>query len=180
MDSIEKQVSELVEKAESASTSEEARVMYRKAIALIDSASEDQQASLAYARGYAWYNLPEEAPERAANVEKFLRQAVALTPGNCYANLYLGHYYFDIKDYQLALKELSNIPNRYFSDRSQAWRDLKRIELILCCFLYLNKPADAFRMLEDLIAEAANVPERDRPVMSELKCALSVILTKSR
>jgi len=121
-----------------------------------------------YLIGYAWYFLREDTPERIEKVKVNLKSSIELNNNYVWSKLYLGHLYFDITNYQGALKEFKNID---FYALKQNWRILKVKELILCCEIYLNDKLLG-RLNDDLIELIKlykNIDEIDRPVPLELK-----------
>lgn len=177
MSAISHQIETELEKAECASTAEEARDHFRKVIEILEAKGLDRLDSrMAYAFGYAWYNLPDETPNRVALAEKCFRDSIAKSADNFYAALYLGHLFFDLGRHEEALREFIKIPENFFTKHNQAWRDLKLIELIFCCYLYIRRSKEAVQTLSRLINESSKIDDIDRPKMTELGKALGNIL----
>lgn len=91
---------------------------------------------------------------RDDGVTRHLRNALQLDPDHKFARLYLGHHYFDRRQFAEALEILSTFHAREFSSFDQSWRDAKVSELILCCTLRLgdrqNVPQAVYRFCEAL------------------------------
>lgn len=138
-------------------------------------------SEIAYMLGYCWYNYPSDSIERSKETQKWLNQALKLDNNNHlhhYARLYLGHFYFDTKSYAEALKEFSQIPPGKFESYNQKWRELKLLELILCCEIYLAKDVtDKIVLFKKSYLQAE---EAEKAIPSELiNCVVACITTYS-
>jgi tetratricopeptide (TPR) repeat protein len=91
-----------------------------------------------YAFGFAWYLHPEDLETRNDKVARHLQNALEIDPDHKFALLYLGHHYYDRRQFADALDVLSSFQDREFSALGQGWRDSKVSELILCCMLQLG------------------------------------------
>jgi hypothetical protein len=113
-------------------------------------ASYPDNANLHHMMGLCWYWDNQDSKEGKPFAEQSFKSALELEPANQYANLYLGHVYFDTARYAEALRLFSKLDAGYFEEVSQRWRNLKNAELILCCRMYLNledvKPSEVEEM----------------------------------
>ncbi len=122
----------------------------------------------AYILGYAWYCTPEATNERYVNVKKYLELAIQQDPSDWYAFLYLGHLYYDYKEYRAALEQFLRIPNLAFEANDQRWRNLKIKELCVCCYFKLRQPTNVVVAFEDFILLATSCDETDVHTVHEL------------
>jgi tetratricopeptide (TPR) repeat protein len=114
-----------------------------------------------YQLGLAWYHLPDSA-DRTVTCEQLFRLAVSRNPTDCYAILYLGHLLFDLGRYREALEQLVLISESAFATFDQRWRDLKRLELVVCSYLRLGLSEQAASAFERWAACFAEADETDR------------------
>ena len=86
-----------------------------------------------YLTGYAWYCMPIDSVERYNKVAYNLKEALKLEINHTFSNIYLGHLYYDNKEYDKAKVHFEKIDQDYLYNLDQRWRVLKIQELILCC-----------------------------------------------
>lgn len=91
-----------------------------------------------YLLGLIWYNFSFGSEERNLNCEKALKNAINIKPDDNWANMYLGHLYFDQRKFDIALTQFEKLNSKYFDELDLHWRVLKYEELILCCRFFLN------------------------------------------
>lgn len=92
-----------------------------------------------YLLGSIWYWYPVNYHERHEKCENALKGAIKLNPKYNWANMYLGHLYFDQRKFDLALERFEAVEPDYFDFlEGQHWRILKLEELKLCCRFYLD------------------------------------------
>src|SRR4051795_7845229 len=75
------------------------------ALSHLEAISDPEDADVPYSIGYAWYVHPDHDLIRRRRVERALHDALALNPDHALARAYLGHFYFDEREYQRALDE---------------------------------------------------------------------------
>jgi hypothetical protein len=97
-----------------------------------------EHANLHHMIGLLWYHDPANSEERNQSIEQCFKSAINIESEHQYANLYLGHFYFDTARYAEALSLFTKVDADYFVELDQSWRNLKNAELILCCRMYLN------------------------------------------
>ena len=124
-------------------------------------------ARIFYALGCCWYDMPYESPERILNVKMWLTRALEMNPSHHFARLYLGHYFFDNREYGIAHELFCKIPYGYFKNYHQEWRDIKRQELVLCCEFYTNTKKITIENMASLQEVYVTTTEEERPVPIE-------------
>src|SRR5262249_17355553 len=93
-------------------------------------------------RGYILYHFGEVIGE-GHSCESDLLWVVATDPDNDTAWAYLGHFYFDNREWVRAGECLSKVSFDRYRVAGQHWRVLKFRELIVCCELMLGKFSEA-------------------------------------
>jgi tetratricopeptide (TPR) repeat protein len=169
----------LIELAESTADPAARQTALAAAIHQLREAGETS-AEAAYALGYAWYLMLDETEARRVEVLKHLGEALRLQPTHLYARLYLAHTHFDAARFDLALPILLGFDACDFSNRGQAWRDVKVAELALCCLLELHDDARLASAVQELLTRASRVDEGDLPVSRELTKTLQAFLRRAR
>lgn len=110
-----------------------------------------------FAVGLVMYKSHTENESYGKLAVKYLEKAVELKPNHELSKLYLGHYFYDVKDYEKALFYFENVDKDYFTRINQHWRKLNLNELILCCKIFLgdsNINLKDFYELEDEYLQA--------------------------
>jgi hypothetical protein len=131
--------------------------------------------NLQHALGICWYHETEWSDEMRITIERCFRTALQLEPGHQFATLYLGHFYFDERRYEEALRFFTAIDESYFESIGQNWRVLKNRELVLSSRLYLKLPVQ-LSDIEDLclafetreIVECLSTLVRDSKTLTEM------------
>jgi tetratricopeptide (TPR) repeat protein len=103
-------------------------------------------AEINFASGLVMYNSHIESDTYGKYAVKYLKKAIEINPKHEFSKLYLGHYFYDIKDYKKSIFYFENVDEDYFTGINQHWRNLKLNELILCCKIFLS---DATTNLQD-------------------------------
>jgi len=174
MEKMNQKAIELLEKSQIEENDFSANELIREAIDLLSNKnkSSDKDAFDYYVLGYAWYLLRIESDERCYNVENNFKLSIEKNTENNWPKLYLGHYYFDIGEYENALAFFSSVKGDEFLEFDQVWRLLKLKELIICCKLYLNN-------MDFCIDEYVSLYEKEdavnRPEIHELKSCFMVV-----
>ncbi|MDQ1922735.1 hypothetical protein [Massilia pseudoviolaceinigra] len=127
-----------IEDAACAADSQVRVSLLEQAIEFLSTQGDAGSAEVQHAIGYAWYQHPADTELRNENVVHHLRNALRINPDHKYALLYLGHHYYDRRQFVQALDILLTFRDREFSAFDQAWRDAKVAELILCCRLQIG------------------------------------------
>lgn len=130
-----------------------------------------ENADLHHLMGLCWYQDDQDTKNGMPLAEQSFKAALEIEPEHQYANLYLGHVYFDTRRYEQALNLFAKADANYFNERMQLWRNLKNAELILCCRMYLNQDEVTFSDFEVLCAlyECTNqIDSTDVPVPQEI------------
>ena len=166
---------DLIETAELAVDPVAKRKALKTAIAQM-MAMDVSSADVAYALGYAWYLMPDDAQERLMQAEQHLRVALRTMPKHLYARLYLAHCYFDSAVYADALSLLSNFECDAFEKKGQAWRDVKVAELALACALELRRATLIPKAIEELLNRVNRVDADSVPVPEELTRTLQRLI----
>lgn len=157
----------LIETAESATDVEDRRHALERAIEAFEALGEDS-AKVSFARGYAWYLMPEDSQLRHEQVLRNLGEAIRQQPQHPFARLYLAHHYFDLGQYVLALPILREFTPEFFSGYGQAWRDVKVAEMVLCCVIEVRDENTVGPAMKDLLQRANRVGPEDLPELREL------------
>jgi hypothetical protein len=157
----------LIEEAEAATDVEVRRRILGRAIEAFEVVDE-VSAKVSFARGYAWYLMPEDSQQRHEQVLRHLGDAIRQQPEHPYARLYLAHHYFDLGQHALALPILREFAPSYFAGFGQAWRDVKIAELIVCCVIEVRDDTRVGAAMKDLLQRANRVGEVDLPEPREL------------
>ena len=119
----------------------------------------EQIAHLYYLKGYIYYLHPNRSIDELIShkVEKFLDTAIKLDSNHSMAKLYLGHNYYDNKDYFLAKKIFNSISrnsiDQYFY--------IKVLEMSLCCSIKTQSQIVWLEDLESFIQEIEQCPIED-------------------
>ena len=131
-----------------------------------------QSADGAYLAGYAYYQLGAVSADYLERSAKLLRCALLTDPFNIYARLYLGHLAYDKGNFSEALGHFDELAPDAFAQRAQAWRDLKRQELRICCLLQLGQVATLVHEFEQLLQLASGMDDTDTLAVQELPTLL--------
>ena len=131
-----------------------------------------------YALGYAWYNYPGDKKERDDKLIEYFERVLSINPSHDFANLYLGHYFFDKARYREAQSCFKKV-NAERSFPKQIWRKLKLDELLLCCHIRVDVESLTSDMCDEFISEYTKYDEDDRPVILELRAAIEYLKERS-
>lgn len=135
-------------------------------------------AEASFALGLCWYNYPATSQERTENIEKWLRKAIEIEPNHQFANLYLGHFFFDEGRYDEALIRFEQVNPIHFKEIDQTWRAIKLRELVICCQLYLEWQQVSSSAFQKLLGEYLSLSIEEAPHPVELvSCLVSLSRT---
>ena len=157
----------LIEEAEAATDVEARRLALERAIQAFETIAE-VSAKVSFARGYAWYLMPEDSQQRHEQVLRHLGEAIRQQPQHPFARLYLAHHYFDLAQYALALPILREFSPTFFAGHGQPWRDVKIAEMIVCCVIEVRDESTIGAAMKDLLQRANSVEAADLPEPREL------------
>ncbi|MDR2880422.1 MAG: hypothetical protein LBV29_00775 [Azoarcus sp.] len=147
--------------------------LLKSAIDYMVSHCDSQSADMEYAKGYAWYLYPFECIARDEQTELHLKNALKINPLHKFAKLYLAYYYYDHKNFSIALDLLTDFSPTEFGDTNgQYWRDAKNAELILCCKLYLDDIQGIKNAIQRLYESMTKLESEMNPEPTELVEAL--------
>jgi hypothetical protein len=128
-----------------------------------------------FAIGYSWYLDPDRTIVRRRRIEEALHAALRAEPHHELARMYLGHFYFDEREYTKALEELRQVDvPRLLQDKRTAWRGAKVAEGIVASKIRLGD-------VSELPAEVAGMVSlyRRLPVESPAEVPLLVELVEA-
>jgi tetratricopeptide (TPR) repeat protein len=179
-DSVFAQVNELLVEQACADSSEAKSQALRRARKILEKLINEHphNADLQHALGICWYHEPEWSEEMRMTIEGCFRSALQLEPGHQFATLYLGHFCFDERRYEEALRFFTSIDDSYFESIGHHWRVLKNRELVLSSRLYLKLPVQ-LTDIEDLCLAFESADDVDVPVPTELVKCLSTLVKDS-
>lgn len=125
-----------------------------------------------FAVGLVMYNSHTEDKKYGKYAVEYLRKTLEINPKHELSKLYLGHYFYDIKDYEKALTYFQNIDKDFFTKINQNWRTLKLNELILCCKIFLSDSSISLQDFNKLENEYLRADSEDVLVPFELAQAI--------
>ncbi|NHZ83567.1 hypothetical protein F2P44_30505 [Massilia sp. CCM 8695] len=138
------------------------------AITFLSAQGDVQSFEVQYAMGYAWYQRCADTKIRSDGVIHHLRNALQINPDHKYALLYLGHHYYDQRQFVEALDIFSKFQDRDFLTLGQAWRDSKVAELVLCCRLQLRDQKNLKEAIHRFCEAMTFCDEQMNPAPKEL------------
>jgi hypothetical protein len=168
-----------IQEAEYSADLKERAKLLKSAIEYMVTNCNTQSDDVEYALGYAWYLYPSESINRDEQIELHLTNALKINPLHKFAKLYLAHYYYDRKNFSIALKLLADFSPTEFGDTNgQYWRDAKNAELILCCKLYLDDIQGIKSAAQQLYESMTRLESGMNPEPIELVETLSNLMRK--
>lgn len=125
-----------------------------------------KDADASHLMGLVYYHFPET--ENIYKAQQHFQEAVRKDSNHHFALMYLGHCYFDTKNFAEALDCFEKIDKEYFIKSDKKWRVIKLLELILCCRIRLNLSDNFVTEFNDFVNELENTPEEDVANLNEL------------
>ena len=125
------------------------------------------EAELRYAIGYCHYQLSDRARDEVA-LRGWLAAALKLDPSHQFAALYLGHSFYDTKQYDRALNVWGSIDPNAFIAIGQGWRVAQLAECKFAAQVFLCPGAGTVEALKDVVDNYLSLSELERAVPSEL------------
>ncbi|MCA9118585.1 MAG: hypothetical protein H6822_03880 [Planctomycetaceae bacterium] len=122
-------------------------------------------------RGFLAYNFSAHATA-SVDIESDFKSVLTTDPTNTTARLYLGHFYFDSRKYQLAIEQLERIDIQEYLSAGQTWRALKIRELIIASRIHCDQLHESVRCLEQLVLDLMQEHPENIAVPVELVSSL--------
>jgi tetratricopeptide (TPR) repeat protein len=138
-----------------------------------------ENADLHHMLGLCWYWDDQDSKNGKPGAEQAFKSALEFKSTHQFANLYLGHVYFDTGKYDAALNLFSKADANYFESLEQHWRNIKNAELILCCRLYLKLDDVGLAEIEDLCRLYESADDIDAPLPLEIIVCVAKLIEKN-